>query len=236
MKGLELEASIFPVDGLSLDGSISYLDFEYTSPSTGGILDGSAIPADGITPYTPEISYSFGVQYDHETEVGTFSIRFDGSYQGKLYTTAENTCWSEIPRPFPRQWTAYLDRYENDWKASLRSAEHLRQVLLPVRQRRDDLAGRRRRACPACRAPGRYLSNVSSNRNTLPSGKSVVSKLGAGSSGSAPFSLREFQHAHSWRARTNGRTAMRHCRIFEKGRSRPARLTCSGVRGFPCRA
>ncbi|WP_336978977.1 TonB-dependent receptor [Altererythrobacter fulvus] len=121
VKGLELEASIFPVDGLSIDGSFSYLNFKYTSPTTGTppVLVGSSIPADGITPYTPEVSYSIGIQYDHETDVGTFGIRFDGSYQGKLFTTAENTSWSEIPGRFIGNGRLSWTDKDSDWKVSL---------------------------------------------------------------------------------------------------------------------
>ncbi|RYZ62698.1 MAG: TonB-dependent receptor, partial [Proteobacteria bacterium] len=91
VKGAELEASIYPVDGLSFDASVSYLDFEYTSPTTaGGFLVNSSIPSGAITPYTPELSYSVGGQYDYDTSRGQFSVRLDGSYQGKLYTNAEN--------------------------------------------------------------------------------------------------------------------------------------------------
>ena len=119
VKGFELEASIFPVDGVTLDGSISYLNFEYTSASTNGILDGSAIPADGITPYTPELNYSFGAQYDHEVEAGTFSIRFDGSYQGELYTTSENTEWSRIPGRFLGNGRLSWASADSDWTVAL---------------------------------------------------------------------------------------------------------------------
>jgi iron complex outermembrane receptor protein len=120
VKGAELEASIYPVEGLTIDASISYLDFKYTSPATQGYLDGTivfrdsdndgvpdnplvaiaGIPADGITPYTPELSYSAGVQYDHDMQAGTLSFRLDGSHQGELYTTAENSSWSKIDDRF----------------------------------------------------------------------------------------------------------------------------------------
>jgi iron complex outermembrane receptor protein len=103
VKGFELETTIRPATGVTLDGSLSYLHFKYTSATTGGTpnyLVGSAIPADGITPYTPTLSYSFGAQYDHQTMIGTFGIRFDGTYQGDIYTTAENTSWSKIPGRF----------------------------------------------------------------------------------------------------------------------------------------
>jgi iron complex outermembrane receptor protein len=131
--GLEGEASIYPVDGLSLDASISYLHFKYTSPSFVG-ADGvtyltssfdangnpvGAVPAAGITPYTPTLNYSIGAQYDYETSVGTFSARFDGSYQGKLYTTAENTSWSKIPSYFLGNARVWWSTRDDDWKISL---------------------------------------------------------------------------------------------------------------------
>lgn len=120
VKGFELEAQIFPVDGLSLDGSVAVLDFEYTSPSTGGILDGSAIPADGITPYTPELTYSFGVQYDYElADAGTISARFDGSYQGDVYVNSENDIWSELDGRFLGNGRLSYTSADEGWKVSL---------------------------------------------------------------------------------------------------------------------
>jgi iron complex outermembrane receptor protein len=117
--GLEAEASIYPTDGLSLDGSISYLHFKYVSPSAGGVLVNTGIPADGITPYTPTLNYSIGAQYDYQTDIGTFSARFDGSYQGKLYTTAENTDWSKIPGYFLGNAKIWWTTRDDDWKISL---------------------------------------------------------------------------------------------------------------------
>src|SRR5690606_4192006 len=48
VKGFELEASINPFRGFSLDSSISYLDFKYTSPATQGFLDGTIVWEDDI--------------------------------------------------------------------------------------------------------------------------------------------------------------------------------------------
>ncbi len=118
VKGAELEASIYPGGGFSFDGSISYLDFEYTSSSTGGFLDNTSIPESGITPYTPELSYAVGAQYDHNLSAGTLSFRLDGSYQGKVYDNAENTSWAKIPGRFLANarvsWAA-----EDKWKVAL---------------------------------------------------------------------------------------------------------------------
>ena len=132
VKGFELEATINPGGGLSIDGSLSYLDFEYTSPTTQGYLDGtivwaggveggtalSGIPGSGITPYTPELAASLGVQYDHMLGGGTLSFRADGAYQDELFTGAENTSWSRIPSRFlTNARVSWID--DDDWRVSL---------------------------------------------------------------------------------------------------------------------
>jgi iron complex outermembrane receptor protein len=98
VTGWELEATYFPALGWSIDASVSQLDFEYTSAkSAAGNLANTSIPGDAITPYTPELQYSVGIQFDQELSFGDISYRLDGAYQGKLYTNAENTVWAKIP-------------------------------------------------------------------------------------------------------------------------------------------
>jgi iron complex outermembrane receptor protein len=130
VKGAELEVSVFPAKGLSFDASASYLDFKYTSPAQGGflvkIVDDpapgtvltTAIPESGITPYTPELSYAVGGQYDHDVGNGTVSFRLDGSYQGKVFTTAENTSWSKIEGRFLANARLSWSHAE-DWRVAL---------------------------------------------------------------------------------------------------------------------
>jgi len=120
VKGLELEANIYPVEGLSFDLSASYLDFKYTSavdPSTGFLVNTGISPG-GIAPYTPELSYAVGGQYDHQLTNGKLSFRLDGSYQGKLYTNAENTSWGKIDGRFLANARVSWSK-EDDWKVSL---------------------------------------------------------------------------------------------------------------------
>lgn len=101
VTGWELEATWFPADGWSIDASLSKLDFEYTSASTAaGFLNNTSIPKGAITPYTPETQYSVGIQYDQLIAAGSITYRLDGSYQGKLFTNAENTKWATIPGRF----------------------------------------------------------------------------------------------------------------------------------------
>ncbi len=85
VKGAELEFDWYPIDGLQLDGSASYLDFEFKSVDVNTGLTGEE-----ITPYTPKKKVSLGVQYEIETGFGSVTPRLDGSYQSKMYTDAFN--------------------------------------------------------------------------------------------------------------------------------------------------
>lgn len=120
VKGLELELGLFPVDGLSIDGSVAFLDFEYTSPLTPqGNLVNSSINGNNITPYTPELTYSFGIQYDAEVGSGTLSGRFDGSYQDEVFTNAENTSWGLVDGRFLGNARLSYTTGDSDWRVSL---------------------------------------------------------------------------------------------------------------------
>lgn len=86
VKGLEVETTIRPVDGLLIDASASYLDFDYTSlaPNTG-VLDTF------VSPYTPKWKWAAGIQYEAGLRDGsTLTPRFDISYQSEIYTIAVN--------------------------------------------------------------------------------------------------------------------------------------------------
>jgi iron complex outermembrane recepter protein len=114
VKGLELEILAYPVDGLSLDGSIALLDFEYTS-----LAPGVAVTPDMITPYTPEFTYSFGIQYDHETDLGTFGVRFDGSYQSEMFGSAVNAPSNFIESYFLANGRISWTSSDEDWNVGL---------------------------------------------------------------------------------------------------------------------
>ena len=120
VKGLELELGLFPVDGLSIDGSLAVLDFEYSSDvDANGFLVGTSIPGSGITPYTPEVTYSFGIQYDHELDSGTISGRFDGSYQSDVFSNSENTSWANVDGRFLANGRLSYTTASEDWRITL---------------------------------------------------------------------------------------------------------------------
>jgi iron complex outermembrane receptor protein len=99
IKGAELETEIHPIEHLSIDGSISYLDFKYTSinPAAGGPTRPTG-PQFGMRPaYTPTRKWSVGVQYEIPLgTLGTLTPRVDASYQGDLYTNGANAATNRI--------------------------------------------------------------------------------------------------------------------------------------------
>jgi iron complex outermembrane receptor protein len=88
VKGFELEAYYYPTDHLSIDMSLSDLDFQYT---TVDALAGTGTSLGDITPFTPELKYSVGLQYNVDNVVGgDMSFRIDGAYQSEMFTEANN--------------------------------------------------------------------------------------------------------------------------------------------------
>ena len=93
--GLEGETTIRPVEGLTFDGSLSYLNFQYKDTGTTGV------PLGNITPFTPKWNWSAGAQYDYTLKAGSvISFRFDGSYQSSMYTEAFNAATNLVDGRF----------------------------------------------------------------------------------------------------------------------------------------
>jgi len=93
IKGVEAETTIRPVAGLLIDGSASYLDFDYTDiDANTGVVKGNR------SPYTPKWKWSFGAQY--EVPIGdtlTLTPRVDGSYQSTTFALAANSPLNRLP-------------------------------------------------------------------------------------------------------------------------------------------
>ena len=83
------------MNGLEMDGSLSYLHFNYTflpdvDPATGRSRT-TGISINGITPYTPNWKWNFGVQYEIQAgDAGTVTPRLDVSYQSDTFTSPLN--------------------------------------------------------------------------------------------------------------------------------------------------
>lgn len=93
VKGVEIEANFQPLAGLTIDGSVSYLDFDYTSinPQAGGI------DLTDVAPYTPEWKWSAGVQYEYMIPgAGSLTPRVDATYQDSVFTNSSNSLFGKI--------------------------------------------------------------------------------------------------------------------------------------------
>jgi iron complex outermembrane receptor protein len=94
VKGVELESNMLLGAGFSVDLSASWMEFEYTETNFAT----TAIPTSYITPFTPELKGSLGLQYetpfagDH-----TFVARVDWAYQSDVYGDAFNNPYNHIP-------------------------------------------------------------------------------------------------------------------------------------------
>jgi len=90
VKGFEAEMTLYPVTGLAVDASISYLDFKYKA---GTLNPAAAFPTNpggvdlGDPGSTPPWKYTVGAQYKIDLgEAGSITPRFDINYQDKQYT------------------------------------------------------------------------------------------------------------------------------------------------------
>ena len=92
IKGLEFETLMQPLPGLTIDGSLSYLYFQYTrvNPLTG-------FTKSNVAPNSPDWKWSFGIQYEIPVGSGTLTPRFDGSYQAPSFSYGNNAPSTRIP-------------------------------------------------------------------------------------------------------------------------------------------
>jgi iron complex outermembrane recepter protein len=111
--GFEAETTIRPVEGFTLDGSLSYLHFKYKDTGASGV------PLDNVTPYTPEWNWSFGAQYDWRMKAGTVSARFDGTYQSAVFTDAFNAPTNLVDGRFLGNAKLTYTTESKDWQVSL---------------------------------------------------------------------------------------------------------------------
>jgi len=90
VKGFEAEFTAYPIQGLSIDASLSYLNFHFVGSS---LNPAAAYPTNpgGVSPNDPPTSppwkYSVGAQYKADLgNAGSLTPRFDVTYEGKKFT------------------------------------------------------------------------------------------------------------------------------------------------------
>jgi len=94
IKGVEVETDIRPVDGLMIDGSISYIRSRYTwiDPQAGGPSRPTGPQLGNRLGNTPSWKLSGGIQYEVPLgeNGGSITPRLDASYQSKIFTGSTN--------------------------------------------------------------------------------------------------------------------------------------------------
>jgi iron complex outermembrane receptor protein len=89
VKGAEAELNLRPVDGLTIDASLAYLYFKYTSISAAAATSGIGVEDRGqyISPW----QWSLGVQYDFVFASGAkLTPRIDVDHQDSFNRNANN--------------------------------------------------------------------------------------------------------------------------------------------------
>ena len=117
VKGAEVEAEIRPTKNWEIDGSASYLDFQYTE-----IRDPSSNITLGMkTPYTPKSKWSLGTQYEFPLgNAGTLTPRVDASHQSSQFANAINDpLWNEIDGYTVLNARLTWRNTEGSWQAAL---------------------------------------------------------------------------------------------------------------------
>ena len=115
VKGVELEGTLRPMAGLTIEGSMGHLDFNYTSvnPNTG-------ITPDMKAPFNSKWQASGSIEYAVDLgNTGTLTPRLDWSYQSSFYYNAVNTPLDLVAgRSLFNARLTYQDA-KKDWSLSL---------------------------------------------------------------------------------------------------------------------
>ncbi len=89
IKGVEAETTIEPVDGLTLSGSVSYLDFEYTRLDANATASGYT--ADYVPPFTPKWKWSASLAYEFLLDnEGTITPQIYADFRDDIFTDPDN--------------------------------------------------------------------------------------------------------------------------------------------------
>ncbi|BBC71982.1 conserved hypothetical protein [Altererythrobacter sp. B11] len=118
-KGFEAELTAKPIDHLSIDGSVSYLDFQLTRLGAEGATI-AGVTIDSIAPFVTEWKVSAGAQYDFLIgRAGTLTPRIDMAYQSSFFTNADNNPASLVPAYTMLNGRVTWRSYDEDWTVSL---------------------------------------------------------------------------------------------------------------------
>ncbi|MXO66432.1 TonB-dependent receptor [Altericroceibacterium endophyticum] len=118
-KGIEAELTAEPIYGLTIDGSLSYLDFDLKSIGAEGAKI-AGITLDSIAPFVTKWKASMGIQYQAEIgNAGTLTPRFDLAYQSSFFTASDNNPAAQVPAYTVMNARLTWDSPDRDWRVAL---------------------------------------------------------------------------------------------------------------------
>ncbi|WP_395397316.1 TonB-dependent receptor [Novosphingobium sp. BL-8A] len=91
--GVEAELFAQPIVGLTIDGSMGYLNFQYTRVDATTLVE-----KDFKAPFNPSWQASAGIQYEASLgeKVGTLTPRLDWNYQSSFYFNSVNNAFNLV--------------------------------------------------------------------------------------------------------------------------------------------
>jgi iron complex outermembrane recepter protein len=116
VKGFEVETVLRPIDGLTLDGSYSYIDFKYDN-----ILASTGITTNSVAPGLPQHSkWAIGAQYELPIgDVGSVTARIDMTHQDFEFTNVLNAATNKLPAYTLVNGRITVASHDNDWEIAL---------------------------------------------------------------------------------------------------------------------
>jgi iron complex outermembrane receptor protein len=116
VTGAELEVTLRVLDGLSVDASASYLNFDLKRINPG--LAGVSSSTQQI--FSPKRKASLGVQYRLPLgNLGTLTPRVDGQYQSSFFTNFDNNVLGQVPSYALVNARLAWDSASGDWSGAL---------------------------------------------------------------------------------------------------------------------
>lgn len=120
VSGIEIEVEWFITDDFFIDGSLSTLDFQYTSVDAAALTGSVIAPLDMITPYTPEFQWALGLQYGMDLTSGArFNFRVDASFQDEVYGSATNDSFNLIDDYTLTNAKVWWESSDRDWEIAI---------------------------------------------------------------------------------------------------------------------
>ena len=90
ISGFELEGDSSPIQGMLLNISYAYLNYDIQDLGAAAGVPGGPAKGD-LAPFVPTHKFNIGVQQEFATSIGRLTPRLDWTWQSKTYSDAANT-------------------------------------------------------------------------------------------------------------------------------------------------